>query len=82
MQLAAHSQMVSMVWEVLSERDTGLLIGPYQSPLLAARTQRTGESEGAHGAARHLNRLTADILEAGHRHGSGGPPRGRGPPPP
>ncbi|MFD5415571.1 hypothetical protein [Streptomyces nojiriensis] len=33
-QLATHSQMVSTAWEVLPERDAGLLIGSRQWPLL------------------------------------------------
>ncbi|WP_405940623.1 hypothetical protein [Streptomyces sp. NBC_00207] len=46
--LAAHSQMVSMIREVLPEREEGLLTGSRQGPLLAARKQRVGESGGTH----------------------------------
>ncbi|MFJ6761051.1 hypothetical protein ACIQNK_39345 [Streptomyces sp. NPDC091273] len=47
-QPAAHSQMVSMIREVLPEREEGLLTGSRQGPLLAARKQRVGESGGTH----------------------------------
>ncbi|MFF3089983.1 hypothetical protein ACFVRB_33845 [Streptomyces nojiriensis] len=57
---AAHSQMVSMVRDILPEREAGLLVGSRQWPLLAARMHKIGESAGTHVVARHLNRLTAD----------------------
>ncbi|MFE6839983.1 hypothetical protein ACFVFI_34805 [Streptomyces sp. NPDC057705] len=57
---AAHSQMVSLVMDILPEREAGLLAGSRQWPLLAARMHKIGESEGTHVVARHLNRRTAD----------------------
>ncbi|MFD9519621.1 hypothetical protein [Streptomyces sp. NPDC059979] len=55
-----HSQMVAVVREVLPEREAGLLIGSRQWPLLPARIQQVGESDGIHTVAQHLNRLTTD----------------------
>ncbi len=52
--------MVSMVRDVRPEQEAGLLVGSRQWPLLAARMQNIGESDGTHAVARHLNRLTAD----------------------
>ncbi|WP_405786681.1 hypothetical protein OG753_00965 [Streptomyces sp. NBC_00029] len=57
---AAHSQMVSLVMDILPEQEAGLLVGSRQWPLLAARMHKIGESEGTHVVAQHLNRLTAD----------------------
>ncbi|MFI1651334.1 hypothetical protein ACH4XT_31010 [Streptomyces avidinii] len=61
---AAHSQMVSLVRDILPEREAGLLVGslvgPRQWPLPAARMQQIRESDSTHTVARHLNRLTAD----------------------
>ncbi|MFE3760470.1 hypothetical protein ACFXPI_01705 [Streptomyces sp. NPDC059104] len=55
-----HSRMVSMVREVLPEREAGLLIGSRQWPLLAARMQKIGESDGAGAIGAHLARLGTD----------------------
>ncbi|MER6251923.1 hypothetical protein ABT224_11200 [Streptomyces sp. NPDC001584] len=57
---AAHSQMVSMVRDILPAEEAGLLVGSRQWPLLAARMHKIGESEGTHVVAQHLNRLTAE----------------------
>ncbi|WP_406368182.1 hypothetical protein [Streptomyces sp. NBC_01546] len=57
---AAHSQMVSMVRDILPEQESGLLVGSRQWPLLAARMQNIRESDSTHTVAQHLNRLTAD----------------------
>ncbi|MFB7466195.1 hypothetical protein ACFCZ1_22340 [Streptomyces sp. NPDC056224] len=57
---AAHSQMASMVKDVLPEQKAGLLIGSRQGPLLAARMQKMGESDGAKAVGEHLVRLGTD----------------------
>lgn len=57
---ATHSQMVSMVMDILPEREAGLLVGSRQWPLLAARMQNIHESDSTHTVAQHLNGLTAD----------------------
>ncbi|WP_051782643.1 MULTISPECIES: hypothetical protein [unclassified Streptomyces] len=57
---ATHSQMVSLVMDILPEREAGLLVGSRQWPLLAARMQNIRESDSTHTVAQHLNRLTAD----------------------
>ncbi|MET9694692.1 hypothetical protein ABZY81_40915 [Streptomyces sp. NPDC006514] len=57
---AVHSQMVSLVMDILPEREAGLLVGSRQWPLLAARMQNIRESDSTHTVARHLHRLTAD----------------------
>ncbi len=57
---AAHSQMVSLVMDILPEREAGLLVGSRQWPLPAARMQNIRESDSTHTVAQHLNRLTAD----------------------
>ncbi|MFJ3833746.1 hypothetical protein ACIPWI_38260 [Streptomyces sp. NPDC090046] len=57
---ATNSQMVSLVRDILPEREAGLLVGSRQWPLLAARMQNIRESDSTHTVAQHLNRLTAD----------------------
>ncbi|MFJ3520786.1 hypothetical protein [Streptomyces sp. NPDC090131] len=57
---ATNSQMVSLVQDILPEREAGLLVGSRQWPLLAARMQNIRESDSTHTVAQYLNRLTAD----------------------
>ncbi|MFJ2751229.1 hypothetical protein [Streptomyces sp. NPDC087297] len=56
---AAHSQMVSLVMDILPERGAGLLVVSRQWPLLAARRQNIRESDSTYTVAQHLKRLTA-----------------------
>ncbi|MET9324485.1 hypothetical protein ABZX75_30640 [Streptomyces sp. NPDC003038] len=55
-----HARIVSLAKDVLGERDAGLLVGSRPWPLLAARIQRTGESDGAGAVGEHLARLAED----------------------
>lgn len=57
---AVHARIVSTVKDVLGERDGGLLVGSRPWPLLAARMQQLGESDGPKAVAEHLARLTGD----------------------
>ncbi|MCY0937344.1 hypothetical protein [Streptomyces sp. H34-S4] len=58
--LAAHAAMVSMVKDVLPEHEAGLLIGARTWPLLAARMQQLGDSQGQKAVGAHLARLGTD----------------------
>ncbi|MFJ7272817.1 hypothetical protein ACIQV3_40405 [Streptomyces sp. NPDC099050] len=57
---AAHAAMVSMVNDVLPEHEAGLLIGARNWPLLAARMQQLGDSQGQKTLGAHLARLGTD----------------------
>ncbi|MET9470218.1 hypothetical protein ABZY44_36585 [Streptomyces sp. NPDC006544] len=57
---AAHAAMVSMVRDVLPEQEAGLLIGARHWPLLAARMQQLGDSQGQKVLGAHLARLGTD----------------------
>ncbi|MDD9383079.1 hypothetical protein M8Z33_41835 [Streptomyces sp. ZAF1911] len=57
---AVHARIVATVNDVLGERDAGLLVGARPWPLLAARMQQLGESDGPKAVAEHLSRLNAD----------------------
>ncbi|MFF1415309.1 hypothetical protein ACFVX6_36990 [Streptomyces sp. NPDC058289] len=57
---AAHAAMVSMVRDVLPEHEAGLLIGARHWPLLAARMQQLGDSQGQKVLGAHLARLGTD----------------------
>ncbi|MEY2233144.1 hypothetical protein AB8B25_39540, partial [Streptomyces sp. BF23-30] len=55
---ATNSRMVSLVMDILPEREAGLLVGSRRWPLLAARMQNIRASDSTHTVAQHLNRLT------------------------
>ncbi|WP_328959540.1 hypothetical protein [Streptomyces virginiae] len=55
---ATNSRMVSLVQDILPEREAGLLVGSRRWPLLAARMQQIRASDSTHTVAQHLNRLT------------------------
>ncbi|MGW6981825.1 hypothetical protein ACWGE1_20665 [Streptomyces sp. NPDC054932] len=69
---AAHSQMVSMVRDILPEQEAGLLVGSRQWPLLVARMHKIGESEGTRCGPAPEPPDGRHLLEKGHRHGPGG----------
>ncbi|MCP9213530.1 hypothetical protein [Streptomyces cucumeris] len=57
---AVLARIVATVTDVLGERDAGLLVGARPWPLLAARMQQIGKSDGPQAVADHLTRLNTD----------------------